>query len=100
MDPAQVETRGRSGLEYLAARQRSDGSYAYNAASAQTPVWVTAQALLAVSREALPVEPVAAGRGRDAGAGARCRAGGGAAGVDGAGGRDGGGSQGGSLRSG
>ncbi len=63
VDPAQVKTHGRSGLDYLAARQRGDGSYAYNAASAQTPVWVTSQALLAVSREALPVEPV----GRDVG---------------------------------
>jgi uncharacterized membrane protein len=58
VDPAQVETRGRSGLDYLAARQRADGSYAYNSASAHTPVWVTSQALLAVIREALPVEPV------------------------------------------
>ncbi len=58
VDPAQVQTRGRSGLAYLAARQRADGSYAYNSASAHTPVWVTSQALLAVTREALPVEPV------------------------------------------
>jgi energy-coupling factor transport system substrate-specific component len=58
VDPAQVQTRGRSGLSYLAARQRADGSYAYNPASAHTPVWVTSQALLAVTREALPVEPV------------------------------------------
>jgi energy-coupling factor transport system substrate-specific component len=58
VDPAQVRRRGRSGLDYLAARQRGDGSYAYSSASAQTPVWVTSQALLAVSREALPVEAV------------------------------------------
>jgi hypothetical protein len=58
VDPAQVKRRGRSGMDYLRARQRADGSYAYNPASAQTPVWVTAQALLAVSREALPVEAV------------------------------------------
>jgi energy-coupling factor transport system substrate-specific component len=58
VDPQQVQRRGRSGLDYLAARQRSDGSYSYNAESSQTPVWVTAQALLAVSREALPVETV------------------------------------------
>ena len=63
VDPAQVERGGRSGLDYLAARQRGDGSYAYNSASAQTPVWVTSQALLAVSREALPVEPVPRGGG-------------------------------------
>ena len=63
IDPGEVERRGRSGLDYLAARQRPDGSYAYNSASAQTPVWVTSQAALAVSREALPVEPVPRGGG-------------------------------------
>jgi energy-coupling factor transport system substrate-specific component len=59
VDPGTVERGGRSGLEYIAARQRRDGSYAYNPQSGQTPVWVTSQAMLAVSREALPVEPVA-----------------------------------------
>jgi hypothetical protein len=63
VDPEQIERRGHSGLDYLAARQRADGSYAYSSASAQTPVWVTAQAALAVSREALPVEPVPRGEG-------------------------------------
>ena len=69
VDPGRVERRGRSGLDYLAARQRPDGSYAYNSASAQTPVWVTSQAALAVSREALPVEPVPRGGGGSAVAG-------------------------------
>ena len=82
VDPGQVRRNGRSGLDYLAERQRGDGSYAYNSASAQTPVWVTSQALLAVSREALPVEPVPRGAGADALAGRG--AGGGAAGLDGA----------------
>jgi energy-coupling factor transport system substrate-specific component len=63
VDPGQVERRGRSGLDYLASRQRGDGSYAYSSSSAQTPVWVTSQALLAASREALPVEPVPRGGG-------------------------------------
>ena len=58
VDPARIERNGRSGLDYLRRRQRGDGSYSYNASSAQTPVWVTAQALLAVSREALPIEAV------------------------------------------
>ena len=61
VDPGQVKRRGRSGLDYLAARQRGDGSYAYSPSSTQTPVWVTSQAILAASREALPVEPVARG---------------------------------------
>ncbi len=63
VDPARVKRRGRSGLDYLAARQRGDGSYAYSSSSSQTPVWVTSQAMLAASREALPVEPVPRGRG-------------------------------------
>jgi len=63
VDPARVKRRGRSGLDYLEARQQGDGSYAYNSSSAQTPVWVTSQAMLAASREALPVEPVPRGRG-------------------------------------
>ena len=61
VDPGQVKRRGRSGLDYLAARQRGNGSYAYSPSSTQTPVWVTSQAMLAASREALPVEPVARG---------------------------------------
>ena len=61
VDPGQVKRRGRSGLDYLAARQRGNGSYAYSSSSTQTPVWVTSQAMLAASREALPVEPVARG---------------------------------------
>jgi energy-coupling factor transport system substrate-specific component len=61
VDPGQVKRRGRSGLDYIAARQRGDGSYAYSSSSSQTPVWVTSQAILAASREALPVEPVARG---------------------------------------
>lgn len=61
VDPAQVKRNGRSGLDYLASRQRADGAYSYSSASDQTPVWVTAQAVLATSREALPIEPVARG---------------------------------------
>jgi energy-coupling factor transport system substrate-specific component len=45
-------------LGYLARRQRRDGSIAYSATSSQTPVWVTAQALAALRREALPIAAV------------------------------------------
>ncbi len=45
----------RDPLRYLAARQSADGHYRYSAASDQTPVWVTGQALLAVAREAFPL---------------------------------------------
>ena len=43
------------GLAYLRARQRRDGSVAYSATSNQTPVWVTAQALLALKRAPFPL---------------------------------------------
>jgi energy-coupling factor transport system substrate-specific component len=56
--PARVRSGGRSGLSYLAARQAADGHYRYSAQSDQTPVWVTAQALLAVSGSAFPLDRV------------------------------------------
>lgn len=46
------------GLSYLADRQRGDGHYSYSRASDQTPVWVTAQAASAASREPFPIAPV------------------------------------------
>jgi energy-coupling factor transport system substrate-specific component len=42
-------------LGYLRARQRGDGSVAYSSSSGQTPVWVTAQALMALERKPLPI---------------------------------------------
>lgn len=59
-----VATGGSSGavnggLRYLAARQAGDGHYAYSAASDQTPVWVTAQALLGTTRSPFPLATVA-----------------------------------------
>jgi type II secretory pathway pseudopilin PulG len=57
-DPGSVTRSGHSPFDYLSARQASDGRYRYSAASDQTPVWVTAQVLIAVSRETLPIEPV------------------------------------------
>ena len=39
----------RSALDYMDSLQASDGHYRYSPASDQTPVWVTAQALLAVN---------------------------------------------------
>jgi energy-coupling factor transport system substrate-specific component len=57
-NPGAVESRGRSPLDYLAARQASDGHYRYSSSSDQTPVWVTGQALLAVNRKAFPLSAV------------------------------------------
>jgi energy-coupling factor transport system substrate-specific component len=54
-DPASVTAGGRSPLDYLAARQASDGHYRYSESSDQTPVWVTSQVLVAVAGDALPI---------------------------------------------
>jgi hypothetical protein len=56
-DPAKVSDGGNSALDYLAARQASDGHYSYSESSDQTPVWVTGQVLVAVAGDSLPIEP-------------------------------------------
>ena len=45
-------------LAYLRGLQRRDGSVAYSPSSGQTPVWVTAQALMALERQPLPLAVV------------------------------------------
>jgi len=57
-DPASVTKAGHSPFDYLDARQSSDGHYRYSAASDQTPVWVTGQVLIAVSRDTFPIAAV------------------------------------------
>ncbi len=52
------------GLGYLARQRAADGHYRYSTASDQTPIWVTAQALLAVERQAFPLPAVARARER------------------------------------
>ena len=46
-------------LAYIRGLQRADGSVSYSRSSTQTPVWVTAQALLAFRRAPLPVATAA-----------------------------------------
>jgi prenyltransferase beta subunit len=58
-----VDRRGnRPSIEkassYLRSLQAADGSVRYSRTSAQTPVWVTGQALLAICRQPLPVPAV------------------------------------------
>jgi len=48
---------GHSPISFLKAMQARDGSFRYNRASAQTPVWVTAQVLLALEGRPLPLRP-------------------------------------------
>jgi prenyltransferase beta subunit len=45
-------------LAYLKRLQRPNGSIRYSSSSAQTPVWVTAQALMALRRKPLPIGTV------------------------------------------
>jgi energy-coupling factor transport system substrate-specific component len=53
---------GRSAVRRAIAKledlRAGDGHYRYSSSSDQTPVWVTAQALLAVERRAFPLAPV------------------------------------------
>jgi prenyltransferase beta subunit len=55
-DPDRVRRRGsRSALGYLRTLVAADGSVRYSRTSAQTPVWVTAQALTALARKPFPI---------------------------------------------
>lgn len=58
-DPGRLRRRGgRSPLEYLRSLTGSDGSIRYSRASGQDPVWVTAQAVLALRRMPFPLRAV------------------------------------------
>jgi energy-coupling factor transport system substrate-specific component len=59
VSPSSLRRGGRSPLDYLASVQAGDGHYRYSASSDQTPVWVTAQAQLAVNGAAFPLAPAA-----------------------------------------
>ncbi|HKG34816.1 MAG TPA: prenyltransferase/squalene oxidase repeat-containing protein, partial [Solirubrobacterales bacterium] len=58
VEAGRVREGGRSGYDYLAARQAADGHYRYSMGSDQTPIWVTGQALVAASGKSLPLEAV------------------------------------------
>jgi energy-coupling factor transport system substrate-specific component len=55
--PSGFKRRGHTPLSYLRSLQQKDGSIRYSRASAQTPVWVTAQALDALEQKAFPLRP-------------------------------------------
>jgi energy-coupling factor transport system substrate-specific component len=50
---------GRATFAYLRRMTERWGEIRYSASSAQTPVWVTGQALMALARKPLPLAPVA-----------------------------------------
>jgi energy-coupling factor transport system substrate-specific component len=60
-DPSHVSRGGRSPLDYLRSLVAADGSVRYSTGSAQTPVWVTGEALAALAGKPLPVAPVPTG---------------------------------------
>ncbi|HKG36172.1 MAG TPA: hypothetical protein VKA89_07030, partial [Solirubrobacterales bacterium] len=90
VEAGRVREGGRSGYDYLAARQAADGHYRYSKNSDQTPIWVAGQALVAASARSLPLAAVPRGkktrkpRGADGGT-AGSGGGGGSAGGVGAG---------------
>ena len=62
VSPVKVTRAGsRSPLAYLETLVGPDGSVRYSRMGAQTPVWVTAQALTAFAQRPLPIAPVQAG---------------------------------------
>ncbi|MDQ3740024.1 MAG: terpene cyclase/mutase family protein, partial [Actinomycetota bacterium] len=57
-DPRRIRKGGsRSPIAYLRSLQGPDGAIRYNRTSRQTPTWVTAQAIPALTRTPLPVPP-------------------------------------------
>jgi energy-coupling factor transport system substrate-specific component len=58
-DPAKVRRNGsRDPVSYLRSLTAEDGEVRYSRTSRQTPVWVTAQAVAALSRKTLPLAKV------------------------------------------
>jgi energy-coupling factor transport system substrate-specific component len=55
VSPSSLRRGGRSPLDYLASTQAGDGHFRYSGSTDQTPVWVTGQALQAVSGRAFPL---------------------------------------------
>ena len=70
-DPDRGRQGGRGALAYLRSLTASDGGVRYSRTSTQTPVWVTAQALLALSRAPFPLARTRAARGFAAAAAGR-----------------------------
>ena len=56
-DPSSFRRGGFSAPDYLSSQQQSDGHYRYSKSSNQTPIWVTAQVLVAAAGDYLPIPP-------------------------------------------
>jgi len=55
-NPAEFKRGGKSAYQYLEGNQAGDGHYRYSSKSDQTPVWVTSEVLVAISKKHLPLE--------------------------------------------
>jgi len=58
-NPDSYRRGGASAPDYLSAQQASDGHYRYSKSSNQTPIWVTAEVLVAAAEKYLPIAPPA-----------------------------------------
>jgi energy-coupling factor transport system substrate-specific component len=58
-NPGRFGSKGRrSPIRYLRSLQQGNGSFRYSRTSAQTPVWVTAQVIVALERQTFPLRAV------------------------------------------
>jgi hypothetical protein len=71
IDPATVRRGGRSPLAYLRSLIGPSGAVKYSRGETETPVWVTGEALMALSGKPLPLAPLPAPRHRGRHAGRR-----------------------------
>jgi energy-coupling factor transport system substrate-specific component len=91
-DPAKVRRNSRRDpMTYLRSLTAEDGSVRYSRSSRQTPVWVTGQALAALSRKTLPLKRVPRARRATTAVGGEDAGGGGGDDAGGDGGNDAGG---------
>lgn len=77
VDPGTLRAGGQSPLQYLDSLITGDGHISYSRSNDQTPVWVTAQAMMALAGKPLPISPATSASGASArgNAGARRSAG-------------------------
>jgi prenyltransferase beta subunit len=57
-NPDSLKRNGHTPTSYLVSLQTANGAVRYSRTSAQSPVWVTGEALVALSRKSLPIAPV------------------------------------------
>ena len=62
--PRRIREGGRDAIDYISARQSADGHIRYSKTSDQTPVWVTAQAMVPLYGRSFPLPPVPRARRR------------------------------------